>query len=107
MKYAAFVYQSGFEDPLAQRARIGIKRQMFDGTQQYLTATLEWAPLVEGGGADGGFALEYRAIEAIGEAIALWKGTARPDGPTEASVLREWLEVERRRVDRTLGLRDE
>lgn len=68
----------------------------------YLMRDGNWMVVEEGtSSADMGIVLPSGAIEAIAVAIAEYQGhTSHAD--TEARVLREWLAVERGRVDRAL-----
>lgn len=68
----------------------------------YLMRDGTWRAVAEGESlADPGIELPRAAIEAIVTAIGEWQGhTSHAD--TEARVLREWLAVERDRVDATL-----
>jgi hypothetical protein len=69
----------------------------------YLMPDGTWTS-VEEGDVVVGIELPRGAIEAIAEAIAEWQGhTSHAD--TEARVLREWLAVERDRVDAALASR--
>jgi len=69
----------------------------------YLMEDGTWQAFDEGTATEGtGIALPRGAIEAIAVAIQNWQGHAS-HADTEAKVLREWLAVERERVDRTLG----
>jgi len=52
---------------------------------------------------DAGVELPREAIAAIHEAIKRYGGTLTDEG-TEVKVLREWLEVERGRVDRLIRM---
>jgi len=62
-----------------------------------------WQRLDEGTvSEDTGIRLPRGSIEAIAVAVQNWQGHAS-HADTEAKVLREWLAVERERVDRTLG----
>lgn len=75
-----------------------------DDNGYYLMSDGTWRAFSEGEVAtDMGIALPAHVIEAIGVAIQEWQGhTSHAD--TEARVLREWLAVERERVDRTLAV---
>lgn len=66
--------------------------------QAYLMPDGNWSVLEEGVAVDVGITLPAGAIEAIAVAIAEYQGhTSHAD--TEARVLREWLAIERVRVD--------
>lgn len=91
------------------RIRLALREERFDG-DRYLLSDGTWTdPPVERHeipavpeGREIGLALPAGSLEAIVEAIGLFRGTAMTHAATEASVLREALDVERARVDRTL-----
>lgn len=71
---------------------------MADGTWQTVKET-ESLPEASG------LTLPRGAVKAIAKAISEFLSGSL-DSDTEAKVLREWLAVEQRRVDKTLGLSD-
>ena len=80
----------------------GKMRTLFeDGTWREVE---EEQPFVTSGnpGESEGITLPVGAIDALLSAIEEWQGH-KNHGDTEARVLREWLAVERARVDATLG----
>lgn len=82
--------------------RLAIRRGVGDRTE-FLNPDSTWSSVQEGmlGPSPMGIELPRAAVEAIATAIAEWQGhTSHAD--TEARVLREWLSVERDRVDRAL-----
>jgi hypothetical protein len=75
------------------------------GRVSFLNSDGTWTEHDEGTApADMGIELPAGAIEAIAAAIEEYQGHAS-HADTEARVLREWLVVERGRVDRTLEAR--
>jgi len=63
-----------------------------------------WAEQAEGSSSDrSGLILPRASIEPIIEAMETWLGI-RTHASTEAAVLREWLAVERERVEKILKL---
>jgi len=98
----------------------GYDARVFDGSNGWVTETVRllirdpdgqvlmadgsWVRYAEGEVvADGaGVVLPRASVEAIAVAIAEWQGHMS-HADTEARVLREWLAVERGRVDRALG----
>lgn len=96
MKWLAGI---GDYDLLRRYARLYVAQERPDGTLDMLLedGTMQNAPAdvhVE----RAGIQLPYPALEAIFEALQKWKGLQSHQA-TEAKVLREWLEVERLRVD--------
>jgi hypothetical protein len=81
--------------------RLGV-REKRGTTAAFLMPDGTWHTAGEGETAgQHGLLLPTGSIEAIAEAIQEWQGhTSHAD--TEARVLREWLAVERARVDRSL-----
>lgn len=51
---------------------------------------------------DAGFRVPRAAAQPMVEAIQSWQGMSKPMGPETVEVMREALEVERRRVDNVL-----
>lgn len=96
------------------RIRLALREERFDG-DRYLLSDGSWTdPPVQryeipavAEGLEIGLALPAGSLEAIDEAIGLFRGTAMTHAATEASVLRESLDVERARVDRALERRAE
>jgi hypothetical protein len=84
--------------------RLQIGRPRSNGTAEWLTQNGLWQVVDEGVRLDEGFGivLPRGSVEAIAVAIQNWQGHAS-HADTEAKVLREWLAVERDRVDRILG----
>lgn len=77
-------------------------------THAYLMSDGTWMQFQEGTEVTGevGVLLPSAALEAIVRCVEEWQGhTSHAD--TEARVLREWLTVERERVDRVLGRANE
>lgn len=71
----------------------------------YLQSDGTWMTVEEGTrSTNAGIALPAEAVDAIAEAVATFQGTAN-HAATEAAVLREWLAVERGRVDEALKQR--
>lgn len=81
---------------------LAVREQRYGGTASYLLSNGTWQTVAEGEQiVDMGIVLPRASIEAIAVAIQGWQGhTSHAD--TEARVLREWLAVERDRVDRAL-----
>lgn len=89
-------------DPPLMRVRL----HMLDrglSEARYLADDGSWRLPAEGHRAsNAGLVLPYEAVEAIGEAVETFLGHAS-HAATEARVLREWLAVERERVERMLA----
>ena len=93
-------YQWG--DPLKNLVRLVVVDEQYDRTT-YLAEDGTWRTAVEGAAnEDMGIRLQPEAVEAIAVAIQAWQGHAS-HADTEARVLREWLAVERGRVDQALA----
>src|SRR6185369_14012629 len=69
--------------------------------RRYLMADGTWSVSEDPTAAKPGWVVPREAIEGLAQAIQSWQGHAG-HADTEARVLREWLEVERGRVDQTL-----
>lgn len=87
-------------DFMRRRARLLVGHTLSEGRFEYL---LEDGTMLAIGGEEAappnaGLLLPYPAIDAIYEAVEVWKGL-QSHAATETKVLREWLEVERGRVD--------
>lgn len=80
-----------------------VRLMVRDGSDGFLMADGTWHRFEDGTLTDGaGLVLPSAVIEAIAVAIQEWQGhTSHAD--TEARILREWLAVEQRRVDRILN----
>ena len=103
-EYRASIAGNGFSDPLDRYATLIVYRLRYDGLREYLSSdgqSLITVPPGDGGTEIGriGMKLPIEAIEPIAQAIEKYQGHAS-HADTEARVLREWLEVERGRVDR-------
>jgi hypothetical protein len=99
------VYRAGIIEPMADWGRNGVRLVVMSADGAVLMGDGTWHVLAEGEatGDDAGLPLPREAIDAILTAIEQWQGRAN-HGATEARVLREWLGVERARVDKTLGI---
>ena len=105
-RYRALIYGPGGDhlDPLSQVARLIVYEvRPFGSPVRYLNEKGEWVEVAEAAAkpADAGITLPPEAIEAIAVAIQKYQGHAS-HADTEAKVLREWLTVERARVDEVL-----
>ena len=93
----------GFLDPLGHTVLLAVQRR--NGSRvEYLRSDGNWQSIADGTLRDDDYGLRIpaEAIEAIAVAIQEFQGhTSHAD--TEASVLREWLTVERARVDAVLA----
>ena len=97
---AVRVFDRGAQDPLIQ----GLVIVVIDydaGT--YLAGDGSWQSLKEGT-VPAGFVLPHEAAGPLADALAAYQGKAG-NAATEASVLREWLAVEMKRVNDTLESR--
>lgn len=87
------------DDVLRRQARLHLANERSDGQVEFLMSdgTFETHPgeqLVEG----SGLWLPSASLVAVYDALAEWRGLQTHQA-TEAKVLREWLGVERERVD--------
>lgn len=100
--YQAFI-ERRWDDPLEDVVRLHVITPFrVDRHRSYLTETGAWYDAVEGMQATAsGIVLPREALKAIVLAIKEFRGDL-VDESTEAKVLREWLAVERRRVDEVL-----
>ena len=89
-------------DPLMRTVRLLLVDRSDFGTSSVMMPDGTWRAVVEGERLEPGLLLPVESIEAIGEGIERWQGKAN-HAATESAVLREWLAVEQRRVDRALG----
>ena len=81
-------------------------RQRQGNHTDYLCTDGTWKTAEDGTSIEGaGIPLPRAAVEAIRKAISEWQGKAA-DAATESAVLREWLAVERGRVDLVLSERN-
>lgn len=113
-QYRAYLAQDWENDPLARSARLYLVRVDYPGatTAAYITRAGNWVQAKEGERPteDIGLVLPVESIIPIHDAIESHLGLALHSA-TESKVLREWLEVEKHRVDLMLHteiiLRDE
>ena len=94
----------GWADPLADEDRIYVQRRSFPGALWSVLSAdgRTWITPQEGAVMDGvGFAIPPEALEPLAQEIDRVLGHAS-HADTEARVLREWLDVERGRVDEAL-----
>lgn len=98
MKYEAHI----FDDP-SMMARSTVRLAIASAHNTFLMRDGSWSEQIEPGMTLEGVGIELprEAIEAVAEAIERWQGHTN-HGDTEARVLREWLDSERKRVDRVL-----
>lgn len=107
-KYRAFLYREP-HDWVGGLVRLVLVKEDFNHRRSYLTGAApdgvtHWRDVPEDGTAptEVGLTLPAGSIEAIATAVQEFQGhTSHAD--TEAKVLREWLAVERARVDNALG----
>lgn len=100
----AYFYQDPMSDPLMQTIRLVLVEDRM-GNRSYLGEDNLWHEVVEGAVAypvKSGIVLPAGSVEAIAEAVDQHLGKAAHSN-TEVRVLREWLAVEQRRVERVLG----
>lgn len=90
-------------DPFLPTVRLYIMRRLGYGRSEYLMADGTWKEVEQGSPVEGdaGLPLPAEAIEAVAIAAQEFQGHAS-HADTEARILREWLAVERGRVDRAL-----
>lgn len=83
--------------------RLIVSRDRHDGYCEVLQEDGSWLMIPDGTAPERppGVVLPRQAVEGIAAAIERWQGNAN-HGATEAKVLREWLDAERRRVDHVL-----
>jgi hypothetical protein len=87
-------------DFVRKHGRLFIAQRLAEGRVSYLLEDGTWE-IVNGEQAvpqTAGILIPYEGLDAVHEALERWKGTAS-HAATETKVLREWLEVERGRVD--------
>lgn len=97
--YRVFIQDPGYLDPLAQSVGIYVWRE-FD--RHVLRPDGTWLEIVEAAAPPTpSFTLPRAAMEAFVEEVDRYRGQPS-HAKTEAAVLREWLAVERERVDRVL-----
>jgi hypothetical protein len=89
----------GETDPLRRYARLYLVQQRPDGREDTLLEDGTFTTVEPGVFQErAGLALAYPALQAIFDGLTEWKGLQSHQA-TEARILREWLEVERARVD--------
>jgi hypothetical protein len=99
-EYRVFIQDPGLSDPLAMSVGIYVWREH---DRRLLNPDGTWLPVEEGTHpGPPSFTLPRDVMEAFVEAVDAYKGQPS-HAKTEASVLREWLEVERARVDKVLS----
>ena len=110
MNYRAVLVTPGNHlDPLSRDATLYVTRGLVPGSNstdilRHSDKGWYWRPIREGEvlqDGDAGFSFPAEALEAIEQAFERSKG-APSHARTEAAVLREWLAVERARVDEAL-----
>jgi hypothetical protein len=102
--YQVYLIPPGqWSDPLSNEFRLLIARRTPDGRRLVLKRDGTWDSPVEGTqiGDEYGYLFPVDSIEAFGQAIEQYlKGASH--SATEVAVLREWLQVERQRVEHVL-----
>jgi len=104
MRYRAYIVEDPMMDPFLRAVRLMVVEDGVPGVTagSVLTEDGTWRVPVEGTAMhDAGIILPREALPAIEDAVERWQGKAN-HGATEAAVLREWLAVERGRVDKAL-----
>lgn len=100
--WKAHVYSDPFGDPLAQSVTLLLARRV-PGGGEYVGKDNLLHSIPEGSDIDRDSAIRLPAdaIPAIAAAIERWQGKST-NAQAENAVLREWLTVERGRVDKAL-----
>lgn len=104
-RYRAYIVEDPMQDPFLRTIRLMVVEEGIPSVTagSVLMGDGTWQVPTEGTVLDGaGIILPREALPAIEAAVERWQGRAN-HGATEAAVLREWLAVERERVDRALG----
>ena len=102
--WRAAIYDDGHIDPLSGSVKLMVwERRPYSPTVSFVAGPVIVKSFTEGEPVDpdAGWRLPREAILAIRDGINRWLGSAA-DGPTEVRVLREWLAVEKERVDNVL-----
>lgn len=101
-RYRSYIVEDPMTDPFMRVVRLLVVDQdVALGRGAVLMPDGTWQAVESGTRVESGLLLPAESIEAIGEGIERWQGKAN-HAATESAVLREWLAVERGRVDRVL-----
>jgi hypothetical protein len=105
MTWKAYIVEDPMADPLMRSVRLLLVDVHPSGRASYVTSSPLVLKTVEDGvalGEEAGLLIPAESVEAIRLGIERWQGKAG-NPAAEVAVLREWLAVERERVDRALG----